>query len=456
MIKKILKTAFKVLLFLVFVAFAISLIVFGVYYSNISRKQVIFGNMIDMIFEKTEHIFSIQPDYLIGDSFQVEGEVHFDLSSEEYQNKSVEDIEFAKKNRLLQNLNQMDTTYLIQHDRKKNRVYSEIDEKIGEEVIFHGQYYISDSTKYFFIQNVLNNYVNDGGNTYFESYTDDVTTVENIDYLYDFIRDSIKNHLNDDVLTGYDVETLKGNETVKAGQISYKVTDKSYKELLKSVLKDIKKDPRASQVASIFVPNIETLKVNEKKKYLKGNESYTINVYVTKPFFQPFKYEVIYLKDDQKEIYTYEGDMNQGHYYYSLNNVVKYKADYKSTSKNISIIVYDQHDTEIGTIKGDKDSHNLLLTMTLELDGKKYDISYTSKNKDKKKKQYTREDVLTFKIMDQMVTKIQGTIQANSTIKKDVKVEEDVTSSVLRSSLSEEEKQGIDHLYENIKTRLES
>ena len=132
MIKKILKTAFKVLLFLVFVAFAISLIVFGVYYSNISRKQVIFGNMIDMIFEKTERIFSIQPDYLIGDSFQVEGEVHFDLSSEEYQNKSVEDIEFAKKNRLLQNLNQMDTTYLIQHDRKKNRVYSEIDEKIGE------------------------------------------------------------------------------------------------------------------------------------------------------------------------------------------------------------------------------------------------------------------------------------------------------------------------------------
>jgi hypothetical protein len=76
--------------------------------------------------------------------------------------------------------------------------------------------------------------------------------------------------------------------------------------------------------------------------------------------------------------------------------------------------------------------------MTLEIDGKKYDISYTSKNKDKKKKQYTREDVLTFKIMDQMVTKIQGTIQANSTIKKDVKVEEDVTSSVLRSSLSEE------------------
>ena len=58
--------------------------------------------------------------------------------------------------------------------------------------------------------------------------------------------------------------------------------------------------------------------------------------------------------------------------------------------------------------------------------------------------------------MDQMVTKIQGTIQANSTIKKDVKVEEDVTSSVLRSTLSEEEKQGIDHLYENIKTRLES
>ena len=58
--------------------------------------------------------------------------------------------------------------------------------------------------------------------------------------------------------------------------------------------------------------------------------------------------------------------------------------------------------------------------------------------------------------MDQMVTQIQGTIKVNSTIKGDTKVEEDVTSSVLRSTLPEEEKNGIEHLRENIKTRLES
>ena len=455
-IKKVLKTILKFFLFLLFIAFAISLIVFGFYYMRITQKQYIFGNMIDMVFEKTERIFSVQPNYLVGDTFQVDGTIDFDLSSEEYRNKSLEDPEYAKKNRLLENMSAMDATYTIQHDRKRNRAYFSLEEKIGEEEIFVGRYYLSDSTKYFFVKNVLSNYVNDGGNTYFESYTDEITTVDNIDYLYDFIRDSIKKNITDDALKGYDVETLKGEDTIHAGQISYKITNQTYKELLKGVLKDIKKDKRACQVASLLVPDIETLKVNEKKKYLKGNESYTINVYVDKTFYQPFKYEVIYLKDDQKEIYTYEGDMNKGKFYYSLNNVVKYRADYESTSKKIRVTVYDERGKEVGTIQGDKDSQNLLLTMTLELEDKKYDVSYTSKNKDLKKKQYSREDILEFKIMDQMVTQIQGTIRVNSTIKGDTKVEEDVTSSVLRSTLPEEEKNGIEHLRENIKTRLES
>ena len=412
--------------------------------------------MIDQVFDKAERIFSVQPDYLLGDSFQVDGTIDYELSSEEYQNKSATEVEYFQKNRKLENLTAMDTTFQIQHDRKNNRAFFLLDEKIGEEEIFSGQYYISDSTKYFFVKNVVNQYVNDGSNTYFESFTEEVTTTDNIEYLYHFIRDSIKSHINDEVLQGYDVETLVGDETIKAGQISYKITDKTYKELLKNVLKDIKKDPKARQIVSLMVPDIDSLKVNEKKKYLQGNESYTVNVYVSKPFFHLVKYEVIYLKDDQKKIYTYEGDMNQGIFYYSLNNTVKYRANYKSTSKKIDILVYNQYNEEVGTIKGEKDSSNLLLTMTLELDDDKYDVSYSSKNKDLKNHEYTREDILTFKILNQMVTKLQGTIQVNSIIKGSVKTEEDVSSSVLRSSLTEEESNGIDHLKENIKNRLES
>ena len=455
-IRKILKKVIKVFFFLVFVAFAVSLILIGLYYSKISQKQYIFGTMIDQAFDKTNRIFSIDSDYLLGDSFFVEGTLKMDLSSEDYRNKSLTDIEYGKKVRMLENLSLMNTTYQIGQKKDNGRVFASLHETIGEEEIFSGKYYIEDSTRYIFVNGILSNYVNDGAANYFESYQEEATTLDNIDYLYTFIRDSIKNNITEEELNGYDVETLVGEDTIQVGQISYKITDKSYKELLSRVLKDLKKDPRAHQILSVAYPNLDDLKVDEKKKYLKGNESYTISVYVSKPFFHPVKYEVVYLKDDQKEIYTYEGDLKDGTFYYSLNNLTKYRATYHSTSKRMTILVYDQFNNQIGTIKGEKDKNSLMLMMTLDLDKKKYDVTYTMKNKDLENNSYKREDVLSFKIMDDMITILQGNVEVNSNITGSAKIEEDVSSSVLRSTLSEEESSGLDTLRDKIKNRLET
>ena len=455
-IRKILKVFFKVLFFLILIAFAVSLILFGLYYSKISEKQYIFGSMIDGIFEKTEHIFNIHSDYYLGDNFQVDGTLTTTFSSEDYQNKSVADLEYLKKNRMLANLSLMNTTYQIKQDKDHGKVFVSLDEKIGEEELFSGKYYITNSTEYFFVNGILSNYVNDGANNYFESYSEEITTTDNIQYLYDFIKESIKNNISDEDLKGYDVDTLVGNDTIHAAQVSYRITDKSYKTLLKAVLKDLKKDERASQILSLIYPNLKDLKVNEKKKYLKSNESYTINVYVSKPFFHPVKYEVIYLKDDQKEIYTYEGNLEKGTFYYSLNNEVKYRANYVSTSKRIDIQVFNQMNQDVGTIKVEKDKNSMMFTMTLELGERKWDVTYTMKQKDLKSDSYVREDNLSFKFMNQMVTIMQGNIEAVSNITSSPKIEEDVSSSVLRSTLSEEEASGIDTLRDKIKSRLES
>ncbi len=455
MFKKILRIFFKIMFFLLLIAFAVGLILFGLYYGKISDKEYIFGNMVDMVFDKTESIFTIDKDYITGDNFSVDGSIKMTLSSEEYKNKSVTDIEFKKKNNMLNNLSKMDTTFKVQHDKKHEQVYAELDEKIGNEEIFAGKYYVANSTRYFFVNSILKNYVNDGSNTYFESYKEDITTTDNINYLYNFIRDSIKNNINNEVLSGYDVDTLVGDHTIKAGQISYRITDKSYKQLLKGILKDLKKDERAHQILSVIYPNLDDLKVNEKKKYFKSNESYTISVYVSKPMFKPVKYEVVYLKDDQKNIYTYEGDKKDGIFYYSENNEVKYRATYHSTDKKIDVLVYNRSNEEIGTIKGEKDKNSLSLILTLDLGDKNYDISYSSKNKDLKNKSYTREDLLTFKIMDEKIVKIQGNVECISKITNKVKIMEDTSSSELRSTLTDEDNNKIDTIKDRVKERLE-
>ena len=453
--KRFFKIFFKVLFFLLLIGVAISLILIGLHYSKISKKHYVFSTVVDNVFEKGEKYLSIPNEYNLGDNFQVEGTVKMKFSSEDYLNKSKNDPEYKKKYRKLENLSKVNTTYLIQHDKKNEKVYAEVDEKLGKEELFHGKYLVSNSTKYIFVEKILNNYINDGAANYFETYVEDVNTTDNVIYLYNFIRDSIKNNITEDDLIGYDVETLIGEETKDVGQISYKIDDKSYKELLKNILKDIKKDARAKEIVSLIYPNFEDLKVNEKKHYLKSNESYTFNIYTTKLYFKPVKYEVVYLKDDQKEIYTYEGDMKKGVFYYSENNEIKYQANIESTNKKTNILVYDDTNNEVGTIKLEKDENSLMFTMTLDLETKKYDVSYSMKNKDLEKNKYNREDYLSFKVINDKVTKIEGNIELNSKISKDVKINEDTTSSVLRSSLKTEDEEKLQKLHETIEARLE-
>lgn len=453
--KKFIKGFFKFLFFVLLISFAVSLILFGLYYSKISKKQYAFGLLVDQVFDKTEEIFQISSRYQLGDTFTIEGTFDMDLSSEDYQNKSASDSTYFKKNQLLKNLSNMDTTFHFQHDRENEKAYLELNEKIGEEEIFAGKYLLDNSTEYYFVNGILQNYVNDGSNNYFESFGEESDTGDNLTYLSQFIRDSIKKNVGEEDLKGYDVETLIGNETQSVGQVSFRITDKRYKALLKSILKDLKSDQRASQILSLAFPNLQELKVDEKKKYLKSNESYTINIYLSKFFFQPLKYEVIYLKDDQKEIYTYEGDFEDGLFYYSVNNELKYRANVQSTQKKMDITVYNQYEKEVGTIKLEKDRDNLMFVMTLELEDTKYDVTYTMKNKDYQKNQYVREGNLIFKEMKDKVVTLQGNLLLESKVTKGAKIEEDLTSSVLESSLTTEEKDSIEKLRETIQNRLE-
>ena len=449
------KLFLKVLFFVALIAIAVFLIYYGIYYTRISREDYIFHKMIDKVFDKSHEIVKIDPEYMVGNKFTVEGNVKMNLSSEDYKSKSLTDPEYKKKNQKLINLSKMDTTYSFKHNKDKGLVFYSLDSKIGNEEIFSGKYYIENSTQYFFINNVVKQYVNDGGNNYFESFKKDTTTSDNIDYLYNFIRNSLKKNISDEELVGYDVETYVGNSNIKAGQISYKITNKSYKKLLKALLKDLNNDERASQILSLMYPDYKNWKVNDKKKYLKNNESYTISVYVSKPFFHPVKYEVVYLKDDYKEIYTYEGNLSDGVFYYSENNEMEYRAVVSSTSKKVDITVFDKFKNEVGSIKFEKDKKNMMFTMTLELEDDKYDITYYSKNKDSKGGSYTRDDNLTFKFMNDKVVKIQGEVTAKSKISSSAKIMEDVSDSILRSTLTDEEANKLKENRDKIKLRLE-
>ena len=62
---------------------------------------------------------------------------------------------------------------------------------------------------------------------------------------------------------------------------------------------------------------------------------------------------------------------------------------------------------------------------------------------------------ITFKYLENRVSKLSGEVQAITEISDDVKIDEDVSNAVLKASLTNEQKANLDTRREFVKTRLE-
>ena len=95
--------------------------------------------------------------------------------------------------------------------------------------------------------------------------------------------------------------------------------------------------------------------------------------------------------------------------------------------------------------------------MTLKNKDKSYDIIASSKFKNYNKNQsYTNEITISVKIMEKQKSVLSGTIKSISKVNNKPIITEDTAEAVLKSTLTDEENDKIDNLYDNIKGRLEN
>ena len=455
-IKRFFRKLFLFLFFVALIAVAIGLIYYGLKLNKMAKKHYVVDVTVDTIRDTLYNYGKIENQYYLGEEFSVNSNIKVNLNSEDYETKAPLDPESAKKNNILKNLSAMQINSRIEQSKKDGRFITELNEKIGEEDVFSGKYYIDNYTKYYFVNGVLSSYVNDGNNNYFDLLNEKNCTMDNIDYLYNFIFESLKNNIKEEDLLAYEVEINIGEDKVPVNQVFLKINDKYIKDLLKGMLKDLKKDEKANQIITALYPNFKNVKVNTDKKYLDNKESYTINIYSRKVINKPLKYEIIHLNDDFQESYSFEGTLESGAIYYVKNNEIKYIGKCESTPKKLEVIINDVNGGEAGNIKIEKTTNSLSFNTTLDLETKNYQISYSTIYKNfNKNKSYVREDTLTCRIMENMVTKLNGSVIIESEVSKKTNIKEDTESAVLHSTLSEETKTSLDNLYDNIKARLE-
>lgn len=453
MIKKIIKKLMRHIFFVIIVV----LILFGlIQHRNMSKKNTIFKGMITTIGNTLYQYLQTPEKYNFEDDFEVTSSLDFNLESEEYEEKSYIDPDYYKKYHLITNLSNLDSHIVLKQSKEKGKLLLSFDNKIGEEDIYTGKVYIENSTQYYMVNKILNNYVNEGNNSYFETLTHSNTTSDNINYLYQTIINSLKKNIRDEELKENKAEIVVNDKNIKVRQISLKITDKYYKVLLKRILNDLKKDSRSSLILESTIPNFNTLEVNDEIEYLKNDEYYTINIYVRNILNTPIKYELIHTKDNDNYKLALIGNLEKGNIYYYDNNQLKYTANYEATPKIMEIIVKNDKETA-GFIKIEKSNNSLSMNINLALENSNIDFTYSGIYKNyKKNNSYDKEDSISIKWLEEDKVRLNGTINSATKVKKEFKIDEDIEDSLLRFSLDDETKEKLDNALNNMKERLES
>ena len=232
--------------------------------------------------------------------------------------------------------------------------------------------------------------------------------------------------------------------------MSIRIDDKRLKEIYNNIIKTIKKDERANNIVCGVYKDFETFKIKDDERLLEKDEIYTINVYTDKFWFSPVKYEVIHLKNNDRDVYSYIGDL-KGKFSYVHNEELKYNVDVQINHKTYLLEFKNSSGKNIGKIKLDKYENMYSLDVDLTLDKKIYLITYSSKVKDiKKNKNYTVNDLINIKYSEDDVVKFSGEIKNTIEINNKNEIKEEVGDVVIRSSLTETEETN----YNNIKERL--
>ena len=448
----------KVFLFIIFlfVVIAITSISVGVYFNKLARPNAIFGGVIDSLSEKMNRYTKVDSAFVVGDNFTVNGDLKYEVDSEYYFNRYFTDMDIQKKYNVLINLNKLDTHYTVSQDKKKNTALLELKEMIGEEAIVFYKLFVTNSTQYYYLDGVSDTYVNNGTCNYFETLGEEITTKDNIDYLNRFLVLSLKKNMKEEYFQSKLVDENIRGSVQNVNRISIRFTDSMIHTLLKDILKDFKEDDKASKILNNIDPSFSSYKINDDKIYLEKDESYTLDIYTTKVLYKPIKFHILHLNGEEKTDIIYEGDLSGGTIYVSRNDKAEYQMPVKISSHQIFVDIQDVKGNHLGEVRLEKNQHNITFNYSFEQDNKKYDVIYSSKYSSiKKKKSYQNEKKLSFKILENKESKINGTVTLTFKVKNQSKIEEDISNAILASSLTEEQKQVFENKRTLVRERME-
>lgn len=456
-VKKLKKSNSKIIVF-IFIVISIVLIATGVYLSYISNPKRILATALDNITTNTKNIMATNEETNIANNFTVTSNLSFNLESDYLNQKAATDQSLAPYLKLLTNINNTQNNIIYAQDKDNKKMLLNWNSTLNNQELISAKYLIENATEYYYVKGFLDTYVNSGTSNYFESLEDNATARENILYLYDIIIKSLKENIPEEYFEKEQVQTTLNNEDVNLTKSSIRLDNERLKKIASSILQDLKQDSKANKILTSINEDFKSAKIKDSTKILEDNSSISLNIYTSNFTYKIKKYEFIYANNTEENKIIYELNDTASQVYIIKDNQILYKLNINKNNDKYNIIIKDAtSDKEMGQITTLKTNKRTTITVEIKDEYNEISINYDSKLSDiKSQKSYTSDSSLNIKIINNNIKVLNGTISAKNTVENKVSIAEDVSTSVLASSITQEQQLLLQQRFKDIAVQLMS
>ena len=368
--------------------------------------------------------------------------IKINLKSDYYASLATTDPNYGTLAKLFTNLSNTENKLTVVQDKENKKLLVDYDSKLATKSLVRTKYLVENATEYYYIDGVTNSYINNGNNNYFESLNSATTSKENEIYIIEKIAESMEKNLKEEYISeSYEEEYKK---------VSITLTEKDIVEFGNNILTDLKNDSKANQIMTGYNKDFAKMKITSED--VAGMDHISLHVYLDKMIGTVKKYDfefgdfnIVYIKGEEKLVE------------FRQSNEIIMKLKIKNQKDKTEITITDQEDNEMGNISITKTATNCDVIINIEDETTSMNIGYNYQLKNlKKNKSYDSTTTMTMNIASNNTTILEGTITIDSNVDSDTTIKEDVSSSVLASSVSSSQEQLLNQKMTTIMQQLMS
>lgn len=426
------KTLHKISILLFFAATA--LIVTGAYLSYITNPKRIIQTAIATISSSTYQ--DINPKKAFIDTNTINSNIKLTATSEYLENLSLKDENYKKYVNLLNNISNISTQITISQDNITQEHLLSLNSSLNNEILINQKQYIKQATEYFYSAGLRNTYINNGNNNYFVTNGTKEENILSSSFISTLLTSLKDDFQNENFITSQEIISINNN-TQSYNKVSLILKKEDLLNLKKNIEKQLTNNKELNSLITTISRANPNIKIDNKTIF--KDTTVILNVYTNRFKSQILKYELIMQVSSDTYKIDYEYESKKGTI--SKNSNIIYTYTINKKSNNIKINIYSSKNKDIGSIVLDRmenceeiiiDFNDSKLSI---LGNYQYEIKNITNG-------YLLEKILNLRITNNNMELININYIDNSTILPTASIKEDISNSVLRSSIttSEEKK----------------